>query len=209
MTTSPIGKLRIRKWVAVPRRHRRAKEFCSTSFTSRLPNLSGGPKSSRAFQTTSARSAGCWSTMRRRGAPRTKNLIVLGRLADEYTPTFHKHHVWNDWTLAMRDVPFGKATICGSLIERRIVHKTAFYADILRPQGIADMICVSHRAMAQDGGVGGLGFGVPPHESEDPSQALFRKDRPAFAGKSCPHSRRVADRSVHWWKLELASASRH
>jgi DNA-binding CsgD family transcriptional regulator/PAS domain-containing protein len=124
-----------------------------------------------------------------------QNLIILGRLADEYTPTFHQHHVWNPWTLAMRDVPFGKAVVCGSLVERPIVHKTAFYADILQPQEIADMMTVSHRAMAQDGGVGGFGFGVPPHETDRADENVQRLQR------LTPHLGRALDATLKLGRL--------
>jgi DNA-binding CsgD family transcriptional regulator len=124
-----------------------------------------------------------------------RNLIVLGRLADEYTPTFFKRHVWNPWTLAMRDVPFGQATICGSLIDRRIVHKTSFYADILQPQGIADLLCISHRAMAQDGGVGGFAFGVPPHETDRAEENARHLQR------LTPHLGRALDATLRLGRL--------
>ena len=129
------------------------------------------------------------------GSSQNQNLIILGRLADEYTPTFHKHHVWNPWTLAMHDVPFGRATICGSLIERRIVHKTAFYADILEPQGIADMICVTHRAMAQDGGIGGLAFAVSPHETDGADENVRRVQQ------LTPHLGRALDATLKLGRL--------
>ena len=129
------------------------------------------------------------------GSSQNQNLLILGRLADEYTPTFHKHHVWNPWTLAMRDVPFGQATICGSLVERRIVHQTAFYADILQPQGIADMICVSHRSMAQDGGLGGLAFAVSPHATDRADENVRRLQRLA------PHLGRALDATLKLGRL--------
>jgi DNA-binding CsgD family transcriptional regulator len=129
------------------------------------------------------------------GSSLNQNLIVLGRITDEYIPTFQKQHVWNPWTLAMRDVPFGKAVVCGSLVERRIVHKTAFYADILQPQGIADFINISHRAMAQDGGIGGIGFGVPPHETDRADENVRRLQR------LTPHLCRALDATLKLGRL--------
>ncbi|MES1149756.1 MAG: hypothetical protein ABUL53_11315, partial [Bradyrhizobium guangdongense] len=35
--------------------------------------------------------------------PGGKNLIVLGRLNPDYTAVFHKHYVWNPWTVAIKD----------------------------------------------------------------------------------------------------------
>ena len=129
------------------------------------------------------------------GSSENQNKIILGRLDDEYTATFHKHHVWNAWTLAIRDVPFGRAVMCGSLVERPIVHKTAFYADILKPQGIADMLCVSHHAMVVDGGVGGIGFGVPPHETDNADENVRRLQR------LTPHLGRALDATLKLGRL--------
>src|SRR5262249_23225529 len=92
--------------------------------------------------------------------PGGKNLIVLGRLDGQYTDVFFKYHVWNRWTVALKEQPFDRAIVCGSLVERRIIRKTAFYADVLAPQKIQDMMCISHRALAVNGGVGGIGFSL-------------------------------------------------
>jgi DNA-binding CsgD family transcriptional regulator len=92
--------------------------------------------------------------------PGGKNLLLLGRLDPEYTAVFHKYHVWNPWTIRIKEQPFDRAIVCGSLVERRVIHKTAFYADVLAPQKIQDMLCIGHRAFAVDGGVGGIGFAL-------------------------------------------------
>jgi DNA-binding CsgD family transcriptional regulator len=92
--------------------------------------------------------------------PGAKNLMVLGRLDPQYTAIFHKHHVWNPWTVAARDQPFEQPVIAGSLVDRRIVHRTAFYADVLAPQKICDMAIISHRGLAHNGGVGGISFAL-------------------------------------------------
>jgi DNA-binding CsgD family transcriptional regulator/PAS domain-containing protein len=128
--------------------------------------------------------------------PGGQNLMVLGRLAEEYTQTFHKQHVWNPWTIAIRDqVPFGKAVMSGSLVERRIIHKTAFYADVLEPQGIADMMCIKHRAMALDGGVGGLGFAVSSSGADRADEYVARLQRLS------PHLSRAVDATLRLGRL--------
>ena len=106
--------------------------------------------------------------------PGGKNLIVLGRLNPDYTAVFHKHYVWNPWTVAIKDQPFDKAIISGSLVERRIIRKTGFYADVLAPQQIEDMLVVSHRGMARDGGVGGFGFSLSARGADRAEQARRR-----------------------------------
>src|SRR5262245_57760346 len=122
--------------------------------------------------------------------PGGKNLIVLGRLDPEYNAVFHKYHVWNPWTLALQDQPFDRAIISGSLVDRRIVHKTAFYADVLAPQKIKDMICISHRAFAVGGGVGGIGFGLSTRGVEYAEENRRRLQR------LVPHLCRALDASL-------------
>ena len=92
--------------------------------------------------------------------PGRRSLQVLGRLSEELSAIYLQHYVWNPWTLAAKDLPFGKVAAANSLVESGTIAKTGLYADVLAPQGVVDMICVSHRAMAQDGGVGGFGFSV-------------------------------------------------
>jgi DNA-binding CsgD family transcriptional regulator len=122
--------------------------------------------------------------------PGGKNLIVLGRLNPDYTAVFHKHYVWNPWTVAIKDQPFDKAIISGSLVERRIIRKTGFYADVLAPQQIEDMLVVSHRGMARDGGVGGFGFSLSARGADRAEQARRRLQ------KLTPHLSRALDATM-------------
>jgi len=114
--------------------------------------------------------------------PGGNNLIVLGRLDPEYTAIFQKHYVWNPWTTAVKDKPFNKAIIAGSLVERRIIKKTGFYADVLAPQHIEDMAVISHRGMARDGGVGGFGFSLSAEGVDRAEQHRRCRKRPSGRG---------------------------
>jgi DNA-binding CsgD family transcriptional regulator/PAS domain-containing protein len=109
--------------------------------------------------------------------PGGKNLIVLGRLDPEYNAVFHKYHVWNPWTLAVKQQPFDRPIISGSLVDRRIIQGTAFYTDVLAPQKIQDMAVISHRALAHLGGVGGFGFALSAHGADRADQARQKLGR--------------------------------
>jgi DNA-binding CsgD family transcriptional regulator/PAS domain-containing protein len=93
-------------------------------------------------------------------------LNILGRHPEELLEIVRQHYVWNPWTTAMKDVPFGKAVSANSLLPAGTIAKTGFYADVLAPQGIVDMVNVSHRAMALDGGIGGIGFSFSARRAE-------------------------------------------
>jgi DNA-binding CsgD family transcriptional regulator len=109
--------------------------------------------------------------------PGGKNLMVLARLDPERTAIFHQHYVWNPWTIAVKDQPFNQAIISGALVERRIIQKTGFYADVLAPQRIEDMSVISHPGMARDGGVGGFGFALSSRGADRAEQHRQRLQR--------------------------------
>jgi DNA-binding CsgD family transcriptional regulator len=122
--------------------------------------------------------------------PGGKNLLVLARLDPEYTAVFHKYHVWNPWTVAVRDQPLHQPIIAGSLVDRHIIYKTAFYADVLAPQKIRDMAIISHTGLAQDGGVGGIGFALSGRNVDCAEEIRGRLDR------LTPHLCRALDASL-------------
>lgn len=97
---------------------------------------------------------------------RGRSLNIVGRLSEELSVIYCQHYAWNPWTLAMTKVPFGQAVACNSLLPAGAIAKTGFYADVLAPQNIVDMVNVSHRAMARDGGVGGFGFSFSARRAE-------------------------------------------
>jgi DNA-binding CsgD family transcriptional regulator/PAS domain-containing protein len=109
--------------------------------------------------------------------PGGKNLMVLARLDPERTAIFHQHYVWNPWTIAVKDQPFNQAIMSGALVERRIIQKTGFYADVLAPQRIEDMSVISHPGMARDGGVGGFGFALSSRGADRAEQHRQRLQR--------------------------------
>jgi DNA-binding CsgD family transcriptional regulator len=108
---------------------------------------------------------------------RGRFLNVLGRLSEELMEIVARHYVWNPWTTAMKSVPFGKAVAANSLVAAGTIARTGFYADVLAPQGIVDMVNVSHRAMAHDGGVGGFGFSFSPRRADRMDENVRRVQR--------------------------------
>jgi DNA-binding CsgD family transcriptional regulator/PAS domain-containing protein len=132
--------------------------------------------------------------------PGGKNLMVLARLDPDLTAVFHKYYVWNPWTIAIKDQPFNQAIISGALVERRIIKKTGFYADVLAPQRIEDMSVISHRGMARDGGVGGFGCSLSVEGADRAEQHRRRLQR------LTPHLSRALDASLRL--APLADGSR-
>jgi DNA-binding CsgD family transcriptional regulator len=126
---------------------------------------------------------------------RGRTFLVLGRLSQERSAIYQQHYAWNPWTVAMQNVPFGKAVILRSLVDKGALRKTGFYADVLAPQGIVDTINVSYRAMARDGSVGGVGFCLSERGSERADEYARRLQRLA------PHLDRAIEASLQMGRL--------
>jgi hypothetical protein len=102
---------------------------------------------------------------------------ILGRLPEEPSAIFREHYAWNPWTIAVAQVPFGKAVSADSRIERGSIRKTAFYADVLAPWDQADILDISHKALADGGSIGGFGFCLTPGSVERAEEGVRLLDR--------------------------------
>jgi DNA-binding CsgD family transcriptional regulator len=121
---------------------------------------------------------------------RGRGLDIIARMSGELYEIYQRHYRWNPWTSAMPKVPFGKAVIVNSLLDRGTISKTAFYADVLAPQGIVETLNISHRAMAQDGGVGGFGFSLSARGADRADESVRRLQR------LTPHLCRAVDATM-------------
>jgi DNA-binding CsgD family transcriptional regulator/PAS domain-containing protein len=119
-----------------------------------------------------------------------RSFIVVGRLSEEISEVVLKRHVWNPWTLAMRKVPFGRAVAASALVSERALCKSAFYDEVLAPQGIVDTVNFSHRAMARDGSVGGIGIALSARGAPRTGEDLRRLQR------LTPHLSRALDATL-------------
>ncbi len=117
-------------------------------------------------------------------------LTVLARLSEEHGKVYQQHHVWNPWSLGMKDVPPGKAVIANSLIGPGQLSKSGFYADVLAPQRIENGLHTRHEALQRDGSFGGFGFMLSARGSDRADHALSRLQR------LTPHLGRALDATM-------------
>ncbi len=123
--------------------------------------------------------------------PGGRSRMVVGGLSEELSLTYLQRHVWNPWTQAMVRVPFDTPVQANSLIEPGAIRRTALFDEILAPQEVADMICISHREMARDGGIGGIGFALAARRAERLEENTRR------LGRLTPHLSRAFEASLH------------
>lgn len=87
------------------------------------------------------------------------DFIIHRRLREDLNQQFLQHHTKNPYAQAFARAPTGKALVTDALIERERLHRSAFYADILAAQGIAEVVAMRHPDLSR-GGVGGVLFNV-------------------------------------------------
>jgi DNA-binding CsgD family transcriptional regulator/PAS domain-containing protein len=86
-------------------------------------------------------------------------MMIVGRLNEELATLYLKQYAGKDpWSIAMKSVAFDKPIAANSLVEKRVIRRTGLYPDVLRPQGIEDMVSVSLKPLSARGGVGGFSF---------------------------------------------------
>jgi DNA-binding CsgD family transcriptional regulator len=103
--------------------------------------------------------------------------MIVVRMRDDLTKLHLERHIWNPWSKRMARVPFEKAVSANSLVDRDLVRKTEFDADMLAPQSIEDMLAISHKSMTRSGGVGGPGIALSSRGAERVTEAVRRLDR--------------------------------
>jgi DNA-binding CsgD family transcriptional regulator len=114
------------------------------------------------------------------------SFIIHRRLREDLNQLFLKHHTRNPYSFAFARAPNGKALVTEALIEKDLLYRTAFYADILAPQGIAEIIGMRHADLSQHG-TGGILFNFSKPRADDAEHAATR------LGDLVPHLSRAID----------------
>jgi DNA-binding CsgD family transcriptional regulator len=104
-----------------------------------------------------------------------RNFIIHRRLRDDLNQLFLRHHTRNPYAAAFTRAPSGQALVTEALIEKDLLCRSAFYADILAPQGIAEIVAVKHADLSRNG-VGGVLFNFSKLHADDAGHAAARLD---------------------------------
>ena len=103
------------------------------------------------------------------------HFIIHSRLREDLNQLFLRHHTENPYAFAFARAPIGKALVTEALIDKEALYRSAFYADILAPQGIAEIIAVKHADLSREG-IGGILFNVSKSRADAAEQAAARLD---------------------------------
>ncbi|MBR0667086.1 helix-turn-helix transcriptional regulator [Roseomonas hellenica] len=108
-------------------------------------------------------------------APRAqRGFLINGRLREDLGKLFLDRHLMNPWTVAIKDVPPSHPIIANSLIDTSELRRSEFYADVLAPQSVENIINVKEAVLAEGGSLGGFGFTLSARGSDRAEEGLRR-----------------------------------
>lgn len=124
-------------------------------------------------------------------APRgQQSFLVTGRLREDLGNLYLERYLRNPWTEATAGVAPGQPVVVNSLIDVGALRRSAFYDEILAPQGIDNTLNLKEAVLGGQGGFGGFGFTLSRRGSEAAGGGLRRFSRLA------PHLSRALETSL-------------
>jgi len=110
------------------------------------------------------------------GSSREGDFIVHRRLREDLNQLFLQHYTDNPYASAFARAPIGKALVTEAVVEKEVLHRSGFFADILAPQGIAEIIAVRHSDLSREG-AGGILFNASKQRADNAGHAATRLAR--------------------------------
>lgn len=99
-----------------------------------------------------------------------RHSILTGRLDDSLTALYLREHPVNVWSsgIAALNRP-GNAPPASTrmFVDLATLRRTAFHADILKPQGIVDQVFTEHASLQQGGNTGGISVTINERQSQN------------------------------------------
>jgi DNA-binding CsgD family transcriptional regulator len=117
----------------------------------------------------------------------SNNLLVVGRLRDDLVELYLQQYASNPFSRALAKVTPGQVIAGSLLVDMATVRRSAFHADILRPQAIVEQVAFTHAALTRNGSSGGMGFMLNARQFRDTHQVATRLAR------LVPHLTRAID----------------
>lgn len=124
-----------------------------------------------------------------RNEPRSgRGWMVVGRLRDDLTRLYLDRYVDNPYSRAIVGRPAGRAVRANSLVDLPAVRRSAFHADMLAPQGIAEMVVVPYAPWQRGSMTGGISFAFDARAADGAEAELRRRH-----ARLVPHLLRAMD----------------
>jgi DNA-binding CsgD family transcriptional regulator len=131
------------------------------------------------------------------------SFMVSGRLRSDLDDIYLKHYTRNPITVAAARMPPGQVHVASQLVDMARVRRSAFYADILAPQGIAEQVVVPLASLTQRGGVGGIGFALSKKHTDETERTVTRLGRlVAHLSRAVDFTLQIGRHQSGLWQIE-------
>jgi DNA-binding CsgD family transcriptional regulator len=98
-------------------------------------------------------------------------------MREDLNALYLRHYAHNPYARAYQKLRPNSVAIGNRLVDVESIRKSAFYADICRPQQIENQLFISHARLQQPGGIGGIALFLSNKQSEGEEGAAQRLGR--------------------------------
>jgi DNA-binding CsgD family transcriptional regulator len=106
-----------------------------------------------------------------------QSFLIPGRMREDLNALYLRHYARNPYAAAYEKLAPNRVAVGNRLVDVEAIRKSAFYADICRPQRIENQIFVSHARLQREGGIGGIALFLTNEQSEYEQRAAERLAR--------------------------------
>jgi len=106
--------------------------------------------------------------------PGGRSFLIPGRMREDLNALYLRHYAHNPYALAYQRLRPNSVAIGNRLVDVEAVRKSAFYADICRPQQIENQLFIPHARLQQRGGIGGIALFLSNRQNDNQEQAAQR-----------------------------------
>ncbi|UFN49653.1 helix-turn-helix transcriptional regulator [Roseomonas sp. OT10] len=123
-------------------------------------------------------------------APDRGGFCTVGRLRDDLSRLYQQRYYDNPYSHGLAAAPPGQPVIASAWADMERVRRSALQADVLAPQRIVEMVCLTHPAFMQSSSSGGFSVVLDSRQAADAGRVVRRMARLA------PHLGRALDLGV-------------
>ena len=131
---------------------------------------------------------------------RNKGTLIVGRLREDLSDVYVQRYCINPYSQAIGAQHIGTAVQANALTDERLVRRTAFHADIVAPQKIADMLILPLRPLTRRSTVGGISVML------NKRQADFTRGRLRRLQQLAPHLTQAINLAAELDRARAATA---
>ena len=127
--------------------------------------------------------------------------FIGARMRDDLADVYLRRHAHNPWCMALSRATIGSSIFANDIVPPEHIRRTAFHADFLAPQGIEEVVFLTHPMLTRRTTSGGLAMSLSARQSERRGDVAKRLQRLA------PHFLRALGLSLQVGSFSTAAQS--